>query len=58
MGNNGNGPDGAPVDYEDGSDNIWHTLRRAFLCMDKPELADKARPGADPATFRQYGFDF
>lgn len=37
----------------DGSDNLWHTLRRAFLCMDRHDLADKAMPGASLDEFRQ-----
>ncbi|KWU41022.1 TPR-like protein [Rhodotorula sp. JG-1b] len=41
----------------DGSDNLWHTLRRAFLCMDRHDLADKAMPGASLDEFRQE-FDF
>ncbi|GAA5977675.1 hypothetical protein JCM10908_005053 [Rhodotorula pacifica] len=36
----------------DGSDNLWHTLRRAFLCMDRHDLADKAMPGASLDEFR------
>ena len=46
------------LETNDGSDNLWHTLRRAFLCMDRPDLADRARPGADVGAFRKEGFDF
>ncbi|KAK4046399.1 Peroxisomal membrane signal receptor PTS1 [Microbotryomycetes sp. JL221] len=58
--NNGPGsnlPGELPVD-EDGSANLWHTLRRAFLCMERHDLAERAQPGADVNTFRKDGFDF
>ncbi|KAG0146146.1 hypothetical protein CROQUDRAFT_44809, partial [Cronartium quercuum f. sp. fusiforme G11] len=42
----------------DGSDNLWHTLRRAFLCLERQDLADRAIPGADVDSFRLEGFDF
>ncbi|BGP50152.1 Peroxisomal membrane signal receptor PTS1 [Rhodotorula kratochvilovae] len=47
----------------DGSENLWHTLRRAFLCMvclrvERHDLADKAMPGASLDTFRAEGFEF
>lgn len=50
--------DAEGIEQDDGSENLWHTLRRAFLCMDRPDLADRARPGADVASFRRDGFDF
>ncbi|GAA5888768.1 hypothetical protein JCM5296_000098 [Sporobolomyces johnsonii] len=43
---------------EDGSANLWHTLRRAFLCMERHDLADKAFPGANIDHFRAEGFEF
>ncbi|GAA5993050.1 hypothetical protein JCM11641_006644 [Rhodosporidiobolus odoratus] len=43
---------------EDGSGNLWHTLRRAFLCEDRHDLADKALPGADLDEFRREGYEF
>lgn len=52
------GTDAPGADMDDGSDNLWHTLRRAFLCLERPDLADKARPGSDVDEFRRDGFDF
>ncbi|GAA6037370.1 hypothetical protein JCM8097_008534 [Rhodosporidiobolus ruineniae] len=43
---------------DDGSGNLWHTLRRAFLCMERHDLADKAVPGANLDDFRREGFEF
>ncbi|KAM0790146.1 hypothetical protein ACM66B_005467 [Microbotryomycetes sp. NB124-2] len=43
---------------EDGSANLWHTLRRAFLCMERHDLAERAQPGADVNAFRAEGFEF
>ncbi|GAA6064499.1 hypothetical protein JCM10212_002387 [Sporobolomyces blumeae] len=43
---------------DDGSANLWHTLRRAFLCMERHDLADRAFPGADVDSFRAEGFEF
>ncbi|GAA5825399.1 hypothetical protein JCM11251_006967 [Rhodosporidiobolus azoricus] len=43
---------------DDGSSNLWHTLRRALLCMERHDLADKAMPGADLNQFRAAGFEF
>ncbi|WAR51778.1 hypothetical protein PtB15_1B214 [Puccinia triticina] len=42
----------------DGSENLWFTLRRALLCLDRSDLADLAVPGTDPEVFREHGFDF
>ncbi|GAA5906397.1 hypothetical protein JCM8208_004643, partial [Rhodotorula glutinis] len=42
----------------DGSENLWHTLRRALLCMERHDLADKAMPGASLDVFRAEGFEF
>ncbi|BGP18226.1 hypothetical protein JCM10213_007855 [Rhodosporidiobolus nylandii] len=54
----GKDADGGRLEPEDGSANLWHTLRRAFLCMDRHDLADKALPGADLNQFRAEGFEF
>ncbi|KAI5479203.1 peroxisomal biogenesis factor 5 [Pseudohyphozyma bogoriensis] len=43
---------------EDGSANLWHTLRRAFLCLDRHDLADLCQPGTDVNKFRAEGFEF
>ncbi|GAA5878947.1 hypothetical protein JCM8547_003255 [Rhodosporidiobolus lusitaniae] len=43
---------------DDGSGNLWHTLRRAFLCMERHDLADKAMPGANLNDFHAQGFEF
>ena len=43
---------------DDGSENLWNTLRRAFMCLERPDLADRARPGADIDSFRKDGFAF
>lgn len=43
---------------EDGSANLWHTLRRAFLCMERHDLAERAQPGANVNDFRAEGFEF
>lgn len=40
------------------SDGLWHTLRRAMLCLDRQDLATLALPGADTSAFRSKGFDF
>ena len=59
VGGKGKGPAlDEMLDAPDGSDNLWHTLRRAFLCLERPDLADRARPGGDVASFRRDGFDF
>ncbi|GAA5846234.1 hypothetical protein JCM9279_005868 [Rhodotorula babjevae] len=42
----------------DGSENLWHTLRRSLLCMERHDLADKAMPGASLDAFRAEGFEF
>lgn len=43
---------------DDGSDNLWSTLRRAFICMERQDLADRAHPGSDVNSFRGEGFEF
>ncbi|KAF8894083.1 peroxisome targeting signal receptor [Infundibulicybe gibba] len=44
----------------DTSDQLWFTLRRAFLSMNRPDLADLAKPEAKSSleVFRREGFDF
>ena len=48
---------GTDSDGSDGSASLYYTLRRAFLCMERHDLADKARPGTDVDVFRSE-FDF
>ncbi|KAL8287364.1 hypothetical protein RQP46_003816 [Phenoliferia psychrophenolica] len=43
---------------DEGSANLWHTLRRSFLCMDRHDLAEMAKPGTDVGEFRAHGFEF
>ncbi|KIJ18718.1 hypothetical protein PAXINDRAFT_167276 [Paxillus involutus ATCC 200175] len=42
------------------SDQLWFTLRRAFIQMDRNDLAELARPESRSKLdlFRQHGFDF
>ncbi|KAG8213924.1 TPR-like protein [Butyriboletus roseoflavus] len=42
------------------SDQLWFTLRRAFLQMDRNDLAELARPESRSTleAFRQHGFEF
>ncbi|PFH53854.1 hypothetical protein AMATHDRAFT_136767 [Amanita thiersii Skay4041] len=44
----------------DTSEQLWFTLRRAFLAMERPDLAEIAKPGArdNLDAFRREGFDF
>ncbi|GLB37649.1 putative P-loop containing nucleoside triphosphate hydrolase protein [Lyophyllum shimeji] len=44
----------------DTSDQLWYTLRRALISMDRPDLADLAKPEAKSKIeiFRKDGFDF
>lgn len=44
----------------DTSDPLWSTLRRALLSMDRPDLADLAKPQTKGSldVFRREGFDF
>ncbi|TFK44351.1 hypothetical protein BDQ12DRAFT_593404 [Crucibulum laeve] len=44
----------------DTSDQLWHTLRRALLSMERPDLADLAKPEAknNLDVFRREGLDF
>ncbi|GJN92980.1 hypothetical protein Rhopal_006025-T1 [Rhodotorula paludigena] len=58
RGQSGGDNDHGRAPPEDGSGNLWHTLRRAFLCMERHDLADRAHPGANLADFRAEGFEF
>ncbi|KAI0645973.1 TPR-like protein [Trametes meyenii] len=40
------------------SEQLWTTLRRAFQVMDRPELAEMAKPTTNLEAFRDKGFDF
>lgn len=42
------------------SDQLWHTLRRALVQLDRSDLAELARPEnqSDLSLFREHGFDF
>ncbi|KAF5380594.1 hypothetical protein D9615_004619 [Tricholomella constricta] len=44
----------------DTSDQLWYTLRRALIAMDRPDLAELAKPEAKSKIeiFRKEGFDF
>ncbi|CAK5281628.1 unnamed protein product [Mycena citricolor] len=45
----------------DTSEQLWFTLRRAFLAMDRTDLANLTQPGparGDMQVFRAEGFDF
>ncbi|CAH7672153.1 peroxisomal targeting signal receptor [Phakopsora pachyrhizi] len=45
-------------DDGDSSENLWYTLRRALICMERQDLADRAGPNSDVESFRADGFDF
>ncbi|GBE81169.1 Peroxisomal targeting signal receptor [Sparassis crispa] len=40
------------------SEHLWLTLRRTFVSMGRPDLADKANSSTNVGIFRQEGFDF
>ncbi|OSC97435.1 peroxisome targeting signal receptor [Trametes coccinea BRFM310] len=40
------------------SEQLWTTLRRAFQAMDRPDLAEMAKPETSLEAFREKGFDF
>jgi len=40
------------------SDQLWTTLRRCFIAMNRVDLTNKAYPGGDPSVFRSEGFEF
>jgi peroxin-5 len=52
---NGNLP---PLAEARESSNLWSTLRRIFLAMDRGDLAQTAHVGSDLNQFRQQGFEF
>lgn len=55
----GKGPEkNDALGLDDGSENLWSTLRRAFMCMERQDLADRAHPGGDVDSFRREGFEF
>ncbi|PWN95643.1 TPR-like protein [Tilletiopsis washingtonensis] len=59
-----NVPDGAsaprppPLAEAQESHNLWSTLRRIFLVMDRMDLAQQAHVGSDLGQFRAEGFEF
>lgn len=42
----------------DGSQNLYRTLQRAFICLDRQDLADRVRMGVDVEIFKSEGFEF
>ncbi|KAI0369650.1 TPR-like protein [Pilatotrama ljubarskyi] len=40
------------------SEQLWITLRRAFQAMNRPDLAEMAKPTTSLEAFREKGFDF
>jgi peroxin-5 len=42
----------------DKSEQLWQTLRKCFVSMDREDLAAAAKPGQTLDRFRQEGFDF
>ncbi|KAL1700971.1 hypothetical protein EV121DRAFT_213092 [Schizophyllum commune] len=40
------------------NEQVWFSLRRALFAMDRPDLAEKAKSGANLQEFRQQGLDF
>ncbi|KAI5890569.1 TPR-like protein [Schizophyllum commune H4-8] len=40
------------------NEQVWFSLRRALFAMDRPDLAEKAKAGANLQEFRQQGLDF
>jgi len=55
-------PDGTNGRFEEAhrnvSQNLWDTLRRTFMLMERKDLADVAKPGTDLQAFRDAGFEF
>lgn len=51
-------PKVAPLSEAQESSNLWSTLRRIFLCMDRMDLAQHAHVGSDLHQFRKEGFEF
>ncbi|KAI9101283.1 hypothetical protein DFS34DRAFT_464518 [Phlyctochytrium arcticum] len=48
---------GGNKDDQNVSNNLWETLRRAFVMMERRDLADRTIPGQDLSIFRK-DFDF
>jgi peroxin-5 len=48
----------APLAEAQESSNLWSTLRRIFLCLDRMDLAQHAHVGSDLNQFRKEGFEF
>ncbi|KAF8588639.1 TPR-like protein [Ramaria rubella] len=42
----------------DKSEQLWQTLRKCFVSMDRDDLADAAKPGQSLDRFRQEGFEY
>lgn len=45
------------VKHSNESNNLWETLRRTFILMERPDLSEIAEAGADLERFRK-DFDF
>lgn len=54
----GEQPAPTPLAEAGESHNLWSTLRRIFLVMDRLDLAQKAHVGSSLEQFRGEGFDF
>ncbi|SNX84237.1 related to PEX5 - peroxisomal targeting signal receptor [Melanopsichium pennsylvanicum] len=54
----GEQPAPTPLAEAGESHNLWSTLRRIFLVMDRMDLAQKAHVGSDLDQFRGEGFEF
>ncbi|EST05643.1 Tetratricopeptide repeat [Kalmanozyma brasiliensis GHG001] len=54
----GEQPAPTPLAEAGESHNLWSTLRRIFLVMDRMDLAQKAHVGSDLGQFRREGFEF
>ncbi|GAK64567.1 peroxisomal targeting signal-1 receptor [Moesziomyces antarcticus] len=54
----GEQPAPTPLAEAGESHNLWSTLRRIFLVMDRMDLAQKAHVGSELAQFRGEGFEF
>jgi peroxin-5 len=47
----------ATIKHSNESSNLWETLRRTFILMERPDLSEMAIVGADLERFRKE-FDF
>ncbi|KAN0063397.1 Peroxisomal membrane signal receptor PTS1 [Thecaphora frezii] len=54
----GEEPSPTPLADAGESHNLWSTLRRIFLCMDRMDLAQHAHVGSNLEQFRGQGFEF